>query len=153
LENTNTVINTFAKSKIFKLKGHAPSMNIPENAEYEYEVEVKEELTARQIGLDVLVFSTPCLVQAMEIAALRCVEPYLPDTHTTVGTGVCIKHLKATPLGDKVRVKAKLMKVDGPKLEFEVEAWDSQGKVGEGKHYRYIVEKKKFEERVMEMMR
>ncbi len=128
-------------------------MKIPENAEYEYEVEVKEELTAKQVGLSVLVFSTPCLVQAMEIAALRCVAPYLPETHTTVGTGVCIKHLKATPLGDKVKVKAKLIKVNGPKLEFEVEAWDSQGKVGEGKHYRYIVEKRKFEEKIMGMMK
>jgi len=128
-------------------------MEIPDNVEYEYEVEVTEELTAKQIGLNVLVFSTPCLVQAMEIAALRCVEPYLPDTETTVGTGVCIRHLKATPLGDRVRIKARLIKRDGPKLEFEVSAWDSTGKVGEGKHYRYIVEKKRFEDKIREMMK
>ncbi len=128
-------------------------MEIPENAEYEYEIEVTEELTARQIGLNVLVFSTPSLVQTLEIAALRCVAPYLPETHTTVGTGICIKHLKATPIGDKVRARAKLIKRDGPKLEFEVVAWDSQGKIGEGKHYRYIINKQEFESRIKEMMR
>ncbi len=128
-------------------------MEIPENLEYQYEVEVTEELTAKQIGLGVLVFSTPSLVQILEIAALRCVAPYLPKTHTTVGTGICIRHLKATPLGDKIRAKAKLIKQDGPKLEFEVEAWDSTGKVAEGKHYRYIVEKEKFESKIREMMK
>ncbi len=128
-------------------------MEIPENLDYEYEVKVTEELTARQIGLNVLVFSTPSLVQTLEIGALRCVASYLPETHTTVGTGICIKHLKATPLGDTVHAKVKLVKVDGPKLEFDVEAWDSTGKVAEGKHYRYVVNKEKFESQVREMMR
>ncbi len=128
-------------------------MNIPLDIEYEYEIEVTEELTARQIGLEVLVFSTPSLVQTLEIAALKCVQPYLPETHTTVGTGICIKHLKATPIGDRIKARAKLIRVNGPKLEFEVEAWDSQGKVGEGKHYRYIVDKKEFENRIKGMMK
>ncbi len=127
-------------------------MEIPENVEYEYEIEVTEELTARQIGLNVLVFSTPSLVQTLEIAALRCVADYLDDAHTTVGTGICIKHMKATPIGDHVKARAKLIKVEGPKLEFEVEAWDSKGKIAEGKHYRYVVNKEKFEAKIREMM-
>jgi len=128
-------------------------MDIPEGIEYEYEIEVTEDLTAQGIGLNVLVFSTPSLVKTLEIAALKCVEPYLPSTHTTVGTGICIKHLKATPMGEKVKARVKLLKSDGPKLEFEVEAWDRYGKIAEGTHHRYVVNKEKFELKIREMMK
>ncbi len=123
-------------------------MKLPGNVRYEYRLVVTEEYVAKGIGLNVKVFSTPSLVLCMETAALKAVERYLPDTHTTVGTGICIKHMKATLLGDTVVCKATLLKQDGNKLEFFVEAYDSQGKVGEGKHYRYIVDKKKFEEKL-----
>jgi len=123
-------------------------MKIPENLEYEHHVKVTEEYVAKGIGLDVKIFSTPSLVLCMEIAAYKAMEKYIPEDYTTVGTGICIKHLKATPIGDTVRCRARLIKQDGKKLEFEVSAFDSQGKVGEGKHYRYIVNKKEFEERI-----
>ena len=128
-------------------------MEIPENLRYEYKFQVTEELVAKGIGLQIMVLSTPSLVKALEIAALKCVAPYLPNTHTTVGTGICIKHMKATPIGDEVTILAKLIKRDGPKLEFEVEAWDTSGKIAKGTHHRYIVEKEKFESKIRGMMK
>ncbi len=123
-------------------------MELPENLQYEYRMKVTKEYVAKGIGLNVEVFSTPSLVLCMETAAYKAVEKHLPQDFTTVGTGICIKHLKATPLGDTVRCIATLVSQEGNKLEFHVEAYDSEGKVGEGKHYRYIVNKKKFEKRV-----
>ncbi len=124
-------------------------MEIPENVEYTHKVKVTDEYVAKGIGLDIHVFSTPSLVLCMETAAYRAVEPYMDEMHTTVGTGICIKHLKATPKGDTVTCRAKLIKKDGNLLEFEVIAHDSSGKVGEGKHWRYVVDKEKFARKVL----
>ncbi len=129
----------------FKLIFPFPPMDIPSNLKYEYEIMVTEEYVARGIGLDVQVFSTPSLVLCMETAAYKAVEKYIPEGFTTVGTGICIRHIKATPIGDKVRCVATLVKREGNKLEFEVEAYDSEGKIGEGRHWRYIIDIEKFQ--------
>jgi len=100
-------------------------MEFPENVEYEHVVKVEDSNVAKGIGLGVEVFSTPSLVLCMEQAAHRAVLPYLSQDETTVGGGICIRHLKATPKGMEVHCKARLVSVDGKKLEFQVEAWDS----------------------------
>jgi len=79
------------------------------------------------------------MISLMENTALRLVAPYLEEGWVTVGTQVNVKHIKATPVGMKVRCIAKLVSVDGPKLMFEVEAYDEKGKIGFGTHKRYVV--------------
>jgi len=123
-------------------------IRIPDDASYEYEVEVTKEYAARGIGLKVEVLSTPSLVLLMEIASHKAIEKYLPEGYTTVGGGICMKHLKPTPVGDKVRVLSKLTRRDGKKLDFEVVAYDSSGKIGEGEHRRYIVKVEYFESKI-----
>ncbi len=90
------------------------------------------------------VFSTPAMIAFMEGTSYRCVMPFLPEGFSTVGFEVCIRHLKATPIGMNVRCEAKLDKVEGKKLEFEVKAWDQKGLIGEGRHIRYIIDEAKF---------
>jgi predicted thioesterase len=88
----------------------------------------------------VQVFSTPSMIALMENAAARAVEGVLPPGQTTVGTRLDVRHLAATPLGLKVRARAELREVDGRKLTFTVEAFDSQEKIGEGTHERVVVD-------------
>jgi predicted thioesterase len=88
----------------------------------------------------VQVFSTPSMIALMENAAARAVEGVLPPGQTTVGTRLDVRHLAATPLGLKVRARAELREVDGRKLTFTVEAFDSQEKIGEGTHERMVVD-------------
>ena len=57
-------------------------------------------------------------------------------------------HLKPTALGDTVLVTATLLEVEGRKLTFSVVASDSQGKIGEGTHIRYVVDRNKFMEKL-----
>jgi fluoroacetyl-CoA thioesterase len=57
-------------------------------------------------------------------------------------------HTAATPLGMKVRFKAKLIEVDGRKLIFEVEGFDEVDKIGEATHQRFIINAEKFNSRV-----
>ena len=62
----------------------------------------------------------------------------------SVGTEISIRHLKATPVGKKVWCESVLIDIDGRALIFEVQAWDDEGKIGEGTHRRFIVNKDNF---------
>lgn len=94
------------------------------------------------------VFSTPAMIALMEGTCYRCVLPFLPEGFSTVGVEVNIRHIKATPIGMKVRCEAILKEVKEKRLEFEVKAWDEQGLIGDGKHVRYIIDEKKFLEKI-----
>ncbi len=109
------------------------------------EIVVSKELTAVKYGSGLIeVFATPAMISIMESTAHTSVQKYLPDGFITLGIEVNIKHLKATPVGMKVNCESKLINVDGRKLTFEVNAYDEKGLIGTGLHVRFIVETKKF---------
>ena len=82
------------------------------------------------------------------LTSVAAVDHLLPTGYKTVGILVNVRHLAATPMGMKVRVRAELAEVDGRRLVFRVEAHDELEKVGEGEHDRMIIDVEKFGERV-----
>ncbi len=119
--------------------------NIKEGMKSVNEMIVTENDTASKLGSgDLDVFSTPSMIALMENTSKNVVEKFLPEGFSTVGIQVSIKHLKATPLGMKVRCEAFLEAVEGKKLTFKVEAWDEKGKIGEGTHDRFIINVESF---------
>ncbi|HON71414.1 MAG: thioesterase family protein [Tenuifilum sp.] len=122
--------------------------NIPLGIEFTATEMVTKDNTASKYGSGLVdVFATPAMVALMEKAALNAVLPHLPHGFNTVGTEICVKHTKATPLGWEVHSKATLKEVDGKKLVFDVVAWDSEGEIGRGTHTRYIIDSKRFMEK------
>ncbi len=107
----------------------------------------KDNTADRYAEGTVAVFATPALVGLMEDAAVRAVADQLPEGFTTVGGGMDLKHLAATPIGLTVRAEAVLTGQDRKKLTFSIRAWDDEELVGEATHDRFIVEKEKFLER------
>jgi fluoroacetyl-CoA thioesterase len=112
------------------------------------EMVVREENTARHLGSgNVSVLATPEMVRLMEKAAVAAVDHLLPDGYRTVGVEVHVRHLAATPVGMRVRVRAELVAIEGRKLTFRVEAFDEVERIGEGEHRRVIIELERFKER------
>jgi predicted thioesterase len=101
--------------------------------------------TAQSLGSGGLpVYATPAMIALMEGAAVNAVNRLLPPGWSTVGTGLEVKHLAATPAGLGVRAAAELLEIDGRRLRFRVEAFDSVDRIGEGYHDRFIVENERF---------
>ena len=106
---------------------------------------VEHENTAAYVGAGgVEVFATPMMIALMEQAAWQSVANHLDPGYVTVGTSVNVRHLAATPLGQRVRAIAELVQIDGRRLVFKVEAYDEKQKIGEGQHERFIVNLDRF---------
>ena len=113
------------------------------------ELTVGKQHLASSLGSGLVeVFSTPTLVALLEMAAVDAVESRLVSGQTTVGVRVDVRHLAATPPGMKVRAYAKLIRVEGRALIFEVWAEDEHERVGEGTHERALIDQARFEQRV-----
>lgn len=109
------------------------------------EVPVSNSNTAKTMGSgDLDVFATPAMIALMEKAATLAVQPYIDEGSSTVGTVINVKHMAATPIGLNITARAQLVKVEGKRLVFSVEAFDGKDKVGEGWHERFIINAQKF---------
>ena len=106
---------------------------------------VQKEETAKKVGSGGMeVFATPCLLALMENAAYNLVQREMEVGMTTVGIEANLKHLKANLVGDKVICTAKLINIDGRKLEFEIIVKHNEVVVGSANHSRFIVNEEKF---------
>lgn len=111
----------------------------------EIDRDVTKENTAAVLGSGMLeVYATPAMVALMEETCMKSVQAEMDEGYGTVGTGLTIHHLSATPVGMKVRCVSKLVEVDGRKLVFDVQAFDESGLIGQGTHERFIIENEKF---------
>jgi fluoroacetyl-CoA thioesterase len=110
---------------------------------------VTEELTANALGSGLVpALATPAMIALMENASVSAIREYLDVGETSVGIEVNVKHLAATPVGMRVRVRAQVLSVDKRRVTFRVEAWDDKERIGEGTHVRAIVDEARFRERI-----
>lgn len=91
------------------------------------------------------VFSTSRMIMLMEIAASRVMRPLLEEGQLSVGIGVSIQHLAATPLGAEVSASATFVGMEGKLYKFTIEARDAGGLIGRGEHTRAIVDVERLE--------
>lgn len=119
--------------------------NLQEGTKGMIEMVVCEKDSAKQVGSGLAdVFATPSMIGLMENTAQSSVNASLPEGYSTVGIEISVKHMKATPIGMKVKCTSTLKKVEGKKLFFDVEAYDEAAKIGEGTHIRYIINNEQF---------
>ena len=110
------------------------------------EVTVSEANSAKTLGSGTLdVFATPAMTALMEKTAWKSVAPFLDEGCGTVGTLLNITHDAPTPFGMNVWWESELVEIDGRRLVFEVAAYDEKGKIGGGRHERFIIQNEKFQ--------
>jgi predicted thioesterase len=96
------------------------------------------------------VYATPMMILAMEMTSVDAITAVLPEGWVTVGTEVDIRHLAATPVGHEVRTRSRVIAVERKVIRFEVEAFDGDRRIGEGRHARGLVNVASFTRRLGE---
>ena len=94
------------------------------------------------------VLATPLMILFMENAALNAIGEYLAPGESAVGTVVNIRHLAATPAGQRVTAEAVVTGVEGRRIVFAVTARDETQEIGNGTHERALVDLRRLAQRL-----
>jgi fluoroacetyl-CoA thioesterase len=95
-----------------------------------------------------MVYATPMMILEMEMAASDAIKGFLQQGWITVGTEVDIRHLGASLVGAVVQVTAKVTAVERRVIRFEVEAFEGERRIGDGRHARGLVNTEMFTKRL-----
>ncbi|MFU8853827.1 thioesterase family protein [Micromonospora sp. SL1-18] len=116
------------------------------------ELTVADADTAQAMGSgDVPMLGTPRVLALAEAATVAATAIRMPPGSTTVGVRVELEHRAATPVGRTVIAGARLAKVDGRRLLFEVTVTDGDEIVAEGRVERVLVDRQRFLDRASEV--
>ena len=93
---------------------------------------------------DVEVLSTPALLRLMQQATMDALDRKLPPDMITAGLRVNVDHLNGSPVGSEITATATLIRIEGRRLVFEVEAVSDGTVVGHGRIIRVQVDRGRF---------
>jgi fluoroacetyl-CoA thioesterase len=92
------------------------------------------------------VFATGYLVGLLEWTCIKAINPHIDwPGEQTVGTHINVTHQAATPPGLEVTTTVELIRVEGRKLTFSVEANDGIDVISRGEHERFVIIREKFD--------
>lgn len=86
------------------------------------------------------ILSTPWLIWFLEHSARNAVLPQLEPGESAVGVVVNVRHTAATPLGERVVCRARVINTDGGLISFQVEAHDEHEKIAGGTHKLRVIQ-------------
>ncbi len=93
---------------------------------------------------DVPVLATPMVVALCEEATVAAVEGHLAAGQTTVGVRVTVEHIAPSVVGAEVVANARVVRVEGRAVDFEVSVTDDGHVVATGTVERVIVDRELF---------
>jgi predicted thioesterase len=126
-----------------------PVSPFPTGLSARVELTVTDADTAQALGSgDVPVLGTPRALALAEAATVAATATRMPPGMTTVGVRVELDHRSATPVGRTVVAQARLGKIDGRRLLFEVSLSEGERVVAEGRVERALVDRRRFMARV-----
>ena len=76
----------------------------------------------------------------------------LEQGESTVGVTVNVDHTAATPIGNEVTCRARVIYVDEPLISFQLEAYDEHESVAHGTHKLRVIEAARLARRVNRKM-
>ena len=113
----------------------------------------REHLASTMGNPGVNVLATPVLTWLFEGAASDALFPVMSEDEISVGTEICVRHLKPTPIGMRIQATVTLKEIRGRRFYFTAEVYDEVEKVAEGHIERAIIEKARFDRTVAEKLK
>ena len=90
------------------------------------------------------VLATPQMIGYMERTSRNLLFPMLDAGFDSVGSLVNVAHVGAAPLGTSVTFRAVIESVENRRVNFRVEAFTRDEKIGEGTHQRFVLNVERF---------
>lgn len=111
----------------------------------EVEITVTDVMVARfdELGLVHPVYSTWMMAKHMEEASRKVILPFLEDDEEAVGHAIDLVHLAPSAVGDRVRVRATLERVDGRRIYCALEAHNQRERIGEGRNIQVVLSRRR----------
>ena len=91
------------------------------------------------------VLSTPSLLTFMQTTCADVLAPFLDRGEMAVSIKIEMSHLASTPIGMPITIRAEIIRVDGRRIYFKVEAFDEMEKIAQGYNDMFIIDEERFE--------
>jgi fluoroacetyl-CoA thioesterase len=91
------------------------------------------------------VLSTPSLLTFMQTTCADVLAPFLDKGEMAVSIKIEMSHLASTPIGMTISIRAEVIRVDGRRVYFKVEAFDEMEKIAQGYNDMFIIDEERFE--------
>ena len=109
---------------------------------------VDESRTIDFMGEDARVYATPSLIRDIEHTCRDLIVEHVGEDEDSVGFKVSIVHTAPTLLGMEVTITAKVARVEGAKVVFDLSARDPLDDICSGSHERFVVNIDKTKQRL-----
>ena len=110
--------------------------------------DVTADQTIDFMGEDLRVFATTFMLARIEQTCRDLVLSHLDDGEDSVGARVEIDHLGPTLAGMWIEVNARVLSLDGQRVEMAADICDALGQVGRARHTRFVIDKNRQRERI-----
>ena len=110
--------------------------------------DVTADQTIDFMGEDLRVLATTFMLARVEQTCRDLVVSHLDDGEDSVGMRVEIDHLGPTLAGMWIEVSARVVSLDGQRIELAVDICDALGQVGRARHTRFVIDKGRQRERL-----
>lgn len=95
------------------------------------------------------VLASAYMIGLFEWACVEQIAPYYEDGEVSLGTAFDLTHSAPTPPGLTVTVDTEVVNIDGNFIWFNVRGHDGYDLIGEGRHMRALIQKDRFDKRVL----
>ncbi|MBI3743817.1 MAG: thioesterase family protein [Chloroflexi bacterium] len=109
----------------------------------EVEMPTKAGMGVTHVG-PVEMLSTPSMIGMMEGTALKLLQEHTDGGMPSVGARIDVRHLAPSPVGKPVKIKATYIGQDGRQHLFRVQAYFGETLIGDGTHWRAVVDPARF---------
>jgi len=96
-------------------------------------------------GTSPRVLSSPSLLTFMQTTCADTLAPFLDTNELAVSIKIEMSHLASTPIGMDIKIRVEIIRIDGSRVYFKIEAFDEMEMVAKGFNDMFIIKKDRFE--------
>jgi len=91
------------------------------------------------------VLSTPSLITFMQTSCADLMAPFLDKGEMVVSIRIEMSHFASAPIGMTIIIRTEVIKIEGNRIYFKVQAFDEMEQIASGYNDMYVIDEERFE--------